>query len=50
MWGRMAQVISADANHTAVKSYSALYLASGIKTIQILNETQSKTVGRGRLL
>ena len=43
VWGRMAQVTCADANHAAVKSYSALYLASGIKmTIQILNETQSK--------
>lgn len=41
--GRMAQVPSADANHAAVNSYLALYLASAIKmTIQILSEIQSK--------
>lgn len=40
---RVAQVISAVANHALVKSYLALYVVSDIKTtIQILNETQSK--------
>jgi len=43
VWRRTAQVISADANYAAVKSYLALYLTAGIKmTNQILSETQSR--------
>lgn len=43
MCGGMVQVLSADANYAAVKFYSGLSLASGIKTtVQVPNKAQGE--------